>query len=135
MLIIKLQERQLRPADGGGISLVLTEAVDALDGGRLDVVSQEEAVIPPRSPTGLLHHHHHQSLDRMAVSRHAVPVVSLQLRKHPRTAAAGLEATVPSSSVKSPHKPPPFPGWCTGFQSSGRKRRRGWQGPGSEAAR
>lgn len=85
------QSCRIRPADGGGVGLVLAEAVDALDGGRLDVVSQEEAVIPPRSPAGLLHHHHHQSLDGVAVSRHAVPVAPLQLRKQPPT-AAGSEA-------------------------------------------
>lgn len=63
-----IKVEQLRPADGGGVSLVLTEAVDTLDGGRLDVISKEEAVISPRAPAGLLHHHHHQSLDGMAVS-------------------------------------------------------------------
>lgn len=63
----KVEEQRRRPADGGGVSLVLTEAVDALDGGRLDVISKEKAVISPRSPAGLLQHHHHQSLDGVAV--------------------------------------------------------------------
>lgn len=87
-----IKVERLRPADGGGVSLVLAEAVDALDGGRLDVIPKEEAVISPRAPAGLLHHHHHQSLDGVAVSRHAVPVVALQLHNHPPT--AGLKATL-----------------------------------------
>lgn len=67
------------PANCGDVSLVLTETVDALDGSGLDVVPQEKTVIPPGPPAGLLHHHEHHGLNRMAVSRHTVPVIPLQL--------------------------------------------------------
>lgn len=105
--IIQVENPQLRPADGGGVSLVLAEAVDPSDGGRLNVVSKEKAMISPRPPAGLLHHHHHQSLNRVAVSRHAVPVVSLQLRQHPGT-TTGLNALLyqqpsPQSPVTGLH--------------------------------
>lgn len=133
LFVVTVPKRRLRPADGGGVSLVLTEAVDALDGGRLNVVSKEKAVIPPRSPAGLLHHHHHQGLDGMTVSRRAVPVVPLQLRKQQREFKGYRSpAGVPTEPR---HRPLPFPGWCTGFQSFGRKHRTGWLNPGWGAVR
>ena len=67
------------PADGGGVGLVLAEAVDALDGGGLDVVAQEQPVVPPGTTAGLLQHHQHHGLHRVAVARRRIPVVPLEL--------------------------------------------------------
>lgn len=50
-------QKSVRPAKGGGISLVVSEAVNAADGRSLDVVAQEKTVVTPGTSACLLQHH------------------------------------------------------------------------------
>lgn len=70
-----------RPAQSGGVGLVVSEAVDAADGHSLDVVAQEEAVVTPGPTTRLLQHHQYHGLCGVSVTLRTVPVVPLQLRE------------------------------------------------------
>lgn len=77
-------EKHGRPSQSGGVGLVVSEAVDAAHGRRLDVVAQEEAVVTPGPAAGLLQHHHHHGLGGLGVTLCTVPVVSLELREDTR---------------------------------------------------
>lgn len=70
-----------RPAESGGISLVVSKAVDAADGRGLDVVAQEETVVTPGPAARLLQHHQHHGLCSVGVTLCTVPVVPLELRE------------------------------------------------------
>lgn len=62
------------------VELVLAEAVDATDGDGLNVVTEEEAVVPLRVAGALLEHHQQQRLEGVQEGRQGVPVGALQLQ-------------------------------------------------------
>lgn len=75
------QRKHGRPAQSGGVSLVVSEAVDAADGHGLDVVAQEETVVTPGPTARLLQHHQHHGLCGVSITLRTVPVVPLELRE------------------------------------------------------
>lgn len=130
----------LWPSNGGGVSLVLAEAVDAFDGSSLDVVAQEEAMVPPGPPTSLLHYHQHHGLYCMAVAGNTVPVIPLQLQKQRRAKYYSSNWAFCSPNTWQKRKCAklqllPCPGWCKGPLSSDRKHKTGWLNPGWAADR